>query len=219
MFSKVPIADYGEIARRRREGFGSAVRRGAAILLLAGTAGPAAAAAPTAAADAASVASAFRDICLRTRFDRGLTQAALERLGWAVAGSGRTDSGKGYELTRWKFPLGEVLAGYNTIGGIELRTFSCSLVVKGAVAPPRAELEAALEAVLSPTRFRDSPKPLGDFTRVARIKDRGDEQELVMFAGNQAPMHVAPRTIGLRPGFLIGYSYTKGVHAKELRGH
>jgi hypothetical protein len=168
---------------------------------------------------AQAFAAAFRDICLKAKFDRAPTQAALERLGWADSPSARTDRGKGYEFTRWKFPLGEVLAGYNTIGGVELKTFSCSLVIKGAGAPARAELEAALEAVLSSTPFRDSRKPLGDFTRVARITDRGDEQELVTFAGNRVPMLVAPRTIELRPGFLIEYSYTRGVHAKELRGH
>lgn len=187
------------------------------VILLAMLVAPAPA--PESGPGAQAFAAAFRDICLKTKFARAPTQAALERLGWAGAGSARTDSGKGYEFTRWKFPLGEVLSGYNTIGGIELKSFSCSFVIKSVGAPPRAELEAALEAVLSPLRFKDSPKPLGDFVRVARITDRSDEQETVTFAGSRVPMHVAPRTIELRPGFVIDYSYTRGVHAKELRSH
>jgi hypothetical protein len=163
------------------------------------------------------VAMAFRDLCLKTRADPGLARAEIRKLGWPAAVVQRPVPGKGYWITAWQFPFGSLTVGYTTIGGIELKTTSCSLVLKAANAPARAELEAALEAVLAPTRFRDSRKPLGDFTRVARIKDRDDEQELVTFVGNRVAMH-GPGTIELRPGFAIDYSYTKGAHAKELQG-
>jgi hypothetical protein len=217
MFSRILIANRGEIARRRREGFGSAVRLGAAIILLAGASGPAASAARTATADAASVVSAFRDICLRARFDRALAQAALERLGWVRAGSARTDTGRGYEFTHWQFPLGEVQTGFNTIGGVDLKVFSCSLIIKGEAAPPRAELEAALEAALEPARFRDTRNPSADFARVAKIKDREDEQEFVGIWGNQVPLR-APGTVVLGPGIAIDYGYAKGPYARKLTG-
>ncbi|HEX8450056.1 MAG TPA: hypothetical protein VF652_10745 [Allosphingosinicella sp.] len=209
MLSRSPIA--------LREGGGSILRRGWAVLLLAASAGSAAAVPPRGAADAASIASAFRDICVRAGFDRGRSQAALERLGWVRAGSARTDAGKGYEFTHWEFPLGEVQVGFRTIGGVELKTFSCTLVVKGAAAAPRAELEAALEATLATARFRDARSPPADFARVAMIKDREDEQEFVGLWGNRVPVR-ARGTIVLGPGIAIDYGYAKGPLSRKLTG-
>lgn len=217
MFARIPFAHLRETARRRREGSSSTLRYAVAILLLAGAAGPAASAGRTATADAATVASAFRDVCLRSGFGRSTAQAALERLGWVRPGSARTDTGSGFEFTHWEFPLGEVQIGFNTIGGVDLKTFSCTLVIKGAGAPPQAELEAALEATLAPARFRDARSPTADFSRVAEIKDREDEQELVGLWGNRVPLR-APGTVVLGPGIAMDYAYAKGPYARKLTG-
>jgi hypothetical protein len=209
MLSRIPIAS--------REGGGSILRRGLAVLMLAAAAGASASAPSRGAADSASIASAFRDICLRAGFDRGRSQAALERLGWVRAGSAHTDTGKGYEFTHWEFPLGEVQVGFSSIGGVDLKTFSCTLVLKGSDTPPRAELEAALEAALATARFRDARSPRADFARVAMIKDREDEQEFVGLWGNRVPVR-APGTIVLGPGIAIDYGYAKGPLSRKLTG-
>ena len=222
MFKKILIANRGEIARGVIR---SARKMGiATVAALAALGAPPAGAAQTArrvvadpAPSARFVAAAFRDICLRTRFDRGPAQAELEKLGWVRAGSGRTDSGKGYAFTHWEFPLGWVQIGYSTIGGVDLEVFNCSLVIKGAAAPPRAEIEAALEAVLAPARFRDARTPPADFARVAAIVDRDDEQEFVGLWGNNVPLR-APGTMVLGPGVAIDYGHAKGPYAKKLTG-
>jgi hypothetical protein len=209
MFSKIPTAN--------REGAAPIRLWGLAILLLAGAAGPGASATPRGATEATSIASAVRDICLRAGFDRGRSQVALERLGWVRAGSARTDTGKGYEFTYWQFPVGTVQVGFSTIGGVDLKTFSCTLVIKGTGTPPRAKLEAALEAALATARFRDARSPTADFARVAKIKDREDEQEFVGLWGNRVPVWT-PGTVVLGPGIAIDYGYAKGPYARKLTG-
>jgi hypothetical protein len=188
-----------------------------ASALLAVSAAAAAAATPAAdpARGARQWAAAFEGICLRSGFDRARAEAAFKALGWKGVvlqrGGGET------AFTYWEFPFGELWFGSSKIAGIDLKTFSCTLSIKAPGAPPRAELEAALEARLAPAHFEDARERLGTFTRVARIKDREDEQEAVTLVGNRIAMHV-PQGFELRRGLFIDYSYTKGAHAKELKG-
>jgi hypothetical protein len=186
----------------------------ASAVLMAAAATPAAAPRADSAESARKWASAFNDICLRSGFDPARAQAAFKALGWKGAVLQRSPGETPF--TYWEFPFGELWFGYTRIAGIELKTFQCTLSVEAPNAPPRAELEAALGALLPP-RFEDSRARLGTFTRVARIKDRDDEQELVTLVGNKVAMHV-PEGFELRRGLFIDNSYTKGAHAKELKG-
>lgn len=189
----------------------------APAILLAMLMAPGPSAAASGPGTAEQAAAAFRDLCLTTRADPELVKAEIKTRGWSGVLVQRPVPEKKQWITAWRFSFGELSVGSSIIAGIELKTTSCTLVLKAAGAPAREDLEAALEAVLSPIRFEDSRKPLGDFTRVARLKDRVDEQELITFLGYRVPMH-APGTIELRPGFFVDYSYTKGAHAKELQG-
>jgi hypothetical protein len=186
-----------------------------ALLVASWTAAAAATPAADPAEGARQWATAFDDICLRSGSDPARAEAAFKARGWKGVvlqkGGGET------AFTYWEFPFGELWFGYTMIAGINLKTFSCTLSIKAPGAPPRAELEAALEARLAPAHFEDAREHLGTFTRVVRIKDRDDEQEMVTLVGNKIAMHV-PEGFELRRGLFIDYSHTKGAHAKELKG-
>lgn len=166
---------------------------------------------------ARSYAEAFREICLGSGFAPSRAAMAMRKLGWRGTVLQRPSAQASF--TRWRTQFGELQIGYRTIGGINLRTYNCSLVIKEAYAPSPADLEAALEAALAPARFEDL-KPTGSGAhRLARVTDRDEEQAYLIFSSGKVPMVEAGGAIALRPGLLIDYSYAKGPHARGSTGN
>lgn len=172
--------------------------------------------AATAAAGARSYAEAFREICLRSGFDPSRVGAAMRELGWRGKIVQRPTAQAPF--THWRTRFGELHVGYRTIGGINLRKYNCSIVIKAADAPPAADLEAALEAALAPARFEDLKPTHRGPHRLARIIDRDEEQAYLILSSGKVPMVEAGGAIALHPGLLIDYSYAKGPHARGSTG-
>jgi hypothetical protein len=178
-------------------------------------AAPASAAASVRPYPASVYAAAFRDMCLRAEFDPARIRSAFERIGWKGTILQRPSSAA--QFTAWAFPFGELHVGYRTVGGVDLRIFSCSLVIKASLAPPRSDLSAAIEEVLAPSRLRENQSATAGFIYVARLKDSSDEQARVQFSGDRVPFS-RPGAIFLGPGVLLDYTYAKGPHARALTG-
>ena len=170
----------------------------------------------TVTANARSYAEAFREICLGSGFDPSRAGAAMRKLGWRGTILQRPTPQAPF--THWRTQYGDVQVGYRTIGGINLRRYNCSMVIKAAIAPNPADLEAALEAAVDPARFEDLKTTRSGPHRLARLTDRDDEQAYLIFSSGKVPMIDAGGTIALNPGLLIDYSYAKGPHARGSTG-
>ena len=164
---------------------------------------------------ARSYAEAFREICLGSGFDPSRAAMAMRKMGWRGTILQRPTAQAPF--THWRTPFGEVSVGYRTIGGINLRKYNCSIVIRETDAPAPADLEAALEAALAPARFEDLKPARGSRYRLARLTDRDEEQAYLIFSSGKVPM-TETGAIALRPGLLIDYSYSKGPHARGSTG-
>ncbi|HEX8625608.1 MAG TPA: hypothetical protein VF782_11080 [Allosphingosinicella sp.] len=172
--------------------------------------------AATKAMSAQSLAEAFREICLGTGFDPSRATMAMRKLGWR--GTILQRPGLQARFTHWRTQFGGLQVGYRMIGGIDLRKYNCSLVVKEAYAPAPADLEAALEVALAPARFEDLKPSRRGPHRLARVTDRDEEQTYLIFSSGKVPMIEAGGAIALHPGLLIDYTYAKGPHARGSTG-
>jgi hypothetical protein len=159
-------------------------------------------------------AEAFRDICLRSNFDPARAETMALKLGWRGRVLQRPTPQS--RFTRWRMPFGDLQVGYRTMGGINLRRYDCSFTIREAAAPPAAELEAALEAVMAPALFEDLRPTSNGRHRVARIADRDNEQSQLIFSNGRVPFAEAGGEIVLRPGLLINYGRAKGPYARAM---
>lgn len=166
-------------------------------------------------ADAAAVAAAFREICLDSDFSPAAVEAAFTRRGWRGSRVQSPTSSAPFSL--WTFPFGDIAVGYFTIGGIELRQYSCGFSLRAAQSPSTDAVVEALSAQSPSIRFGERRQQRGVYRYIAPIVDRADHQETIVVSGDQVPFAEGGAFV-LRPGILIAYSLARGRHARDAVG-
>ena len=190
-----------------KPGFGVIVA-GAALAVAA----PAAAARP---ANAAALASAFVDLCMKTGFSAESVEAAFTRLGWKGERLQRPKPAA--RFSTWTFGFAQVTVGVRPVG-MGLDVFSCGLIVREEAMPRADRLRKALQTRISGARLRPDNRGGIGFRYLARLKDEPDEQATLLLSGYRVPFATRGSVQSGR-GVLIDYSRISGRYARRAMGY